>query len=50
MLKNTKDTVFFPIILKLYVKEHRNYNLFHIIFPPILQSFLWQLYDKVVRY
>jgi len=33
----------------LFVKKHRSYNLFHIIFQPLLRSFLWQLYDIVVR-
>jgi len=35
---------------RLYVKKHRGYNLIHIIFPPILRSFLWQLYDIVIRF
>jgi len=35
---------------RLYVKKHRSYNLFHIILPPILRSFLWQLYDIVFRF
>jgi len=25
--------------------KNRSYNLFHLIFPPIFRSFLWQLYD-----
>jgi len=44
MLRNTEDQR-----RRLYVKKDRSYNLFHNIFPPILQSFIWQLYDIVVR-
>jgi len=39
----------FPIVY-IYVTKHGSYNLFHIIFPPIFRSFLWQLYYMVVRF
>jgi len=29
------------------LKNNEAINLFHIIFPPILRSVLWQLYDIV---
>jgi len=52
-----------PIFIKLNSKlrtdkKHRSYNLFHVIFLPsfiwqlydiVVRSFLWQLYDIVVR-
>jgi len=35
---------------RLYVEEHRSYNLFHNIFPPILRSFLRQSdFDKIFK-
>jgi len=46
MLKNTESYNLFHIIFP----PNRSYNLFHIIFSPTLQSFLWQLYDIVVRF
>jgi len=44
--KNTKN----GIPNSVYVRKHRSYNLFQIIFPPIFRSFLWQIYDIVVRF
>jgi len=32
------------------LKNNEAINLFHIIFPPIFRSVLWQLYDKVVQF
>jgi len=33
-----------------YMLGTPKHNSFHIIFPPILRSLLWQLYDIVVRF
>jgi len=48
MLKNTEAINWF-ILVGGYMLRNTDYNLFHIIFPPILRSFLC-LYDIVFRF
>jgi len=39
--KNSRNDI--PNSIRQYVKKDGSYNMFDIIFPPILRLFLWQL-------
>jgi len=40
----------FPSVGGYMLKNTEATIFFHIIFPPILRPFLWQLYDIVFRF